>query len=309
MTSNTTPSGVAFSEQVIRSGYEAYRAFDGSDSTDVRSNTDLVNHDVAYDFTTPVKVSFASYLIAFYISVKIQYSDNGTTWTDASDTISLTSANSQSGTIATYSNVGEHRYWRFYGSQGSAGAGYIFSIKFYGKDYDPYIWLEAICNSTYFESVLNVKVPTMTSNTTPSGIAFANGTYNASYPAYLAFNNNESDGWLSSAGVGNKIVGYIFTEAKVCKCIKNANLSVRVTSLDSDWYIQGSNDTTNGTDGTWTYLGMTPSNSTSTLVRVTTAILNNNSYKAYRIYVRIASGSDNFYVSSRELQFYGREDV
>ena len=30
-------------------------------------------------------------------------------------------------------------------------------------------WCSAICNSTYFESVLNVKVPTMTSATTPSG--------------------------------------------------------------------------------------------------------------------------------------------
>ena len=60
-------------------------------------------------------------------------------------------------------------------------------------------WLSAICNSAYFESVLNVKIPVMTSNTTPSGEASASGVWKAGYEAYKAFNGNTSQtqGWIN----------------------------------------------------------------------------------------------------------------
>ena len=47
-------------------------------------------------------------------------------------------------------------------------------------------WRTAICNSTYFERVLNVKVPSMTSNTTPSGTVTSNKTpsYSDLYNAF-----------------------------------------------------------------------------------------------------------------------------
>lgn len=51
-------------------------------------------------------------------------------------------------------------------------------------------WLNAICNSTYFESVLNVKVPAMTSATTPSGVVNAS-SQTSQRPAWKAF-----DGFL-----------------------------------------------------------------------------------------------------------------
>lgn len=61
-------------------------------------------------------------------------------------------------------------------------------------------WRTAICNSTYFESVLNVKTPTMTSNTTPSGVASCSSSWNTSYfDAYIAFTNS-NEGWISIAG-------------------------------------------------------------------------------------------------------------
>lgn len=52
-------------------------------------------------------------------------------------------------------------------------------------------WLTAICNSTYFESVLSVKVPTMTSDTTPSGTCGANSS-RGDRPAYYAFDGNDT---------------------------------------------------------------------------------------------------------------------
>lgn len=68
-------------------------------------------------------------------------------------------------------------------------------------------WRTAICDSTYFEKVLNVKAPTMTSNTTPSGVVSADSTYSGLYPWYAfdgqvttarrwASNDTSSAGWL-----------------------------------------------------------------------------------------------------------------
>lgn len=48
-------------------------------------------------------------------------------------------------------------------------------------------WRTAICNSTYFTYVLNVQVPIMTSDTTPSGIVTASSYLNESYRPWHAF--------------------------------------------------------------------------------------------------------------------------
>ena len=69
-------------------------------------------------------------------------------------------------------------------------------------------WLTAICNSAYFEKVLNVKVPTMTSNTAPSGEVFGNGLLNdGGY--WQAFNPNKRCGF-SSTSASSVSVGYKF---------------------------------------------------------------------------------------------------
>ncbi len=87
---------------------------------------------------------------------------------------------------------------------------------------DDSTWCTAICNSTYFESVLNVKVPTMTSNTAPSGECFGDGIATPTYAAYKAFDNNDSTaaGWNSISPITPETVsiGYKFTSScKICK--------------------------------------------------------------------------------------------
>lgn len=69
-------------------------------------------------------------------------------------------------------------------------------------------WNNAICNSTYFESILNVKVPTMTSDSTPYGTAFGTGIASG-YPAYYSFDNSSSTRTRLSQTVNNN-VGYSF---------------------------------------------------------------------------------------------------
>lgn len=80
-------------------------------------------------------------------------------------------------------------------------------------------WASAIANSTYFESVLNVKVPVMTSNTTPSGtVSVEGGTAQTSNPAWYAFDGNDNS-WCTIAGAGNRRICYEFTQPlKVFYC-------------------------------------------------------------------------------------------
>lgn len=67
-------------------------------------------------------------------------------------------------------------------------------------------WRTAICNSTYFESVLTTKSPNMTSNTTPSGTVSASYVYSGR-AAWWAFDGNIPNGstgehyWWASTSV------------------------------------------------------------------------------------------------------------
>jgi hypothetical protein len=79
-------------------------------------------------------------------------------------------------------------------------------------------WLSAICSSTYFESVLNVKIPTMTSNTAPSGVASGSSHYpnsgNYNYDYYTAFDSSSTSAWIpaSSDTIANCYIQYDFGE-------------------------------------------------------------------------------------------------
>ena len=72
-----------------------------------------------------------------------------------------------------------------------------------------YWWNSKICGSRYKESVLNLKIPVMTSNTTPSGIASASNESSAS--AYKAFDNNSNTSWYVS-NTTNAYIDYQFAE-------------------------------------------------------------------------------------------------
>ena len=85
---------------------------------------------------------------------------------------------------------------------------------------DDSTWLTAICNSTYFESVLNVKAPTMTSNTTPSGVCISSGV-DSSYPEWKSFDGNNSTASYPSTGTTKDTyyLGYAFPSPVVVnKC-------------------------------------------------------------------------------------------
>lgn len=112
-------------------------------------------------------------------------------------------------------------------------------------------WLNAICNSTYFESVLNVKVPTMTSNTTPSGqVFYDHASPFSDQPLWYAFDNNdETAGVLPLDTYTSNNLGYKFyltTMVKLVRLYFSATTYTRLSSIQ----IKESSDGTTFNDAT-----------------------------------------------------------
>lgn len=169
-------------------------------------------------------------------------------------------------------------------------------------------WCMAICNSTYFESVLNVKVPTMTSATTPSGQVIGNNKQTGEF--WLMF-----DGVIDSAGSTNRLnlyavskatdpteqnsyVGYTFTSSvkiKKIKTISSENNGYPCSTI----ILKGSND------GGSTFVTIGTYNVDKTLITKNVIINNDTAYSSYFINV----DATNKLVGFTEIQFYGRADV
>lgn len=164
-------------------------------------------------------------------------------------------------------------------------------------------WLSAIANSTYFESVLNVSVPTMTSNTTPSGeVLYDSDSGNENYQAWKSFDGSDSTRWSSSSSTGTHYIGYKFTSQKVIK------MCTLLTMYDSNYYstfdgtIQGSDD-----NSTWVDIDEVTFQNPSNKYLNKFTFMNNTAYQYYRVLFDGAASSYNGSVTFFEMQFYGRE--
>lgn len=172
------------------------------------------------------------------------------------------------------------------------------------------LWLEKICNLSYFESVLNVKVPTMTSDTS-SETAYSNSLYKHNdgsypYPAWHAFDENDNTLWNSADGNQNSVrIQYGFTSAMKLKAVKIVPWNN--SNLDCTFDIIASN--TGQFNGEEITLSSITVNQNKTKM---ISINNNNDYLFYGLRCMSKSGnyfiSDNnfYYVIIATIQFYGR---
>jgi len=139
-------------------------------------------------------------------------------------------------------------------------------------------------------------VPTMTSNTTPSGVASANAEYSSRY-AWYAFNNNNSNFWGSNATTG--WLQYKFDNPTNVK-----KFDILGGDCGGKVVLKGSND-----GSSWTDLctkkdflsGSDISNEVATI-----HIDNKNYYLYYRAEISDTVPS-SFYASVKKLQFYGSQ--
>lgn len=170
-------------------------------------------------------------------------------------------------------------------------------------------WLTAICNSIYFESVLNVKVPTMTSNTTPTGVAFASSEAASSMAAWYAFDNTKNATFWASTGNTNAQIGYDFGSAKKIKALGIINSSYQ-TAGATPWYTQGVKDfifQASNDNSTWVdLLENTAAEATSLTQDFEKFVIENpNSYRYYRVFCKNNYGQATNIVIA-QLQFWGR---
>ena len=174
-------------------------------------------------------------------------------------------------------------------------------------------WLEAICNSPYFEKVIYALVNPMESNTaSDGGEAICSTASGTNWEAYKAYDNDLSTWWSSQqlASVGSYI-GYGFVNPTCVKKVKYTSFSDPSAVYNPvSVSIEGANDK----NGEWTKIPNLEGEVNQTLnltpdKTITELPLNNNTYyKYYRIYYNGKCSSDN-YDNCREIQFYGREEA
>lgn len=325
MTSNTEPSGICLCDSNI-SGEEAYKAFDKNNSTNWESNIigTAGGQWLGYKFSTPQIISYlvnrSSAGATNY--VKVQYSDDDVNWVDTGDTYNIKNSDGDKKVSLTVDSA--HYSYRIYCTSASSNTRLATTeLNFYSPsisesaDAMTYIgqnnycantlladetWCNAICNSEYFESVLNVKVPVMTSNTTPSGEVIFSNEKNATYAAWKSFDSDATTQWEPNGTTGN-YVGYDFGyDVRLVKfSYKGINNSSYSTWVMRDFKIQGSADKVTFDDvESFTYTA-SPNNQDFQLSKASSP------YRCFRQYCVTGAGGADACVC--ELKFYGRKDI
>ena len=140
-------------------------------------------------------------------------------------------------------------------------------------------------------------IPTMTSDTAPSGVASASSVNTVSnHIAYHAFDNDDSTLWSSAQ---NHIPAWIKYKFPSKVCVRKAKIKPFKDNGGThckDFVIQGSNDDSNWTD---LYSGTNPNGSTADIV---VNFANSNKYQYYRCYM---ANSYTSYCALATLQLYG----
>lgn len=171
------------------------------------------------------------------------------------------------------------------------------------------IWSSAICNSTYFENVLNYKIPTMTNNTTPSGICSATNVYYAN-SEYQAFDSNTSTAVLSAENASTpwdviyEFANDIFKPKKIRYTFKSM-YTVGTSNITIDIYDSQNN--------AWTTLKTRTgaiSGSSSTLIEETLNVLPTGTrFSKIRFRINTATGGQNrgvYGIQPCLIQIWGR---
>lgn len=298
MTSNTTPSGEALANAEATSAYAAWKAFDNvpvgtTDYWGVNTSTGWVG----YHFTNPVIIKRFTIRTGINTTTptygvktfKIEASNDGfvNDVHELSDVFTFNNAASE--ITADIQNNTAYLYYRVNCLSGFSYQGqevcYVAKLQFYAYEY----------SSKYFygEWALMPQVPTMTSNTAPYGVAFANQEYTGAYYAFTGNTSDTDNRWSSSndTPVGD-YVGYEFNNP-----IKLSAFSAKFTPIVAsvDYNIQGY------IDGEWVDL---VSHITSLSVSNQT-IPNAPLVSKARLYINAQTlDGASYYGDVWELQFY-----
>ena len=159
-------------------------------------------------------------------------------------------------------------------------------------------WLNAIRNSTYFESVLNVKIPTMTGYTTPSGKVTASSEYSGDYLAWKAFNSSDSSfGWVSNGAIGSWVKYQFANSGMTAYKVRFYHYYTTSYPVDFTFKVQGSNDDSTFTD-------ITPETRITSVN--TEYVINLNNTTKYKYYRFVVTAGQQQYGMGTHIQIWGR---
>ena len=135
MTSATTPSGEVICTSVDGT-YPAWQAFDGNDATPAKASATYAPSGlyIGYIFPNPVMceyVEFNSSNSADTNTLRVEYTDDGTTWNVASNTETTVYQTTKTLNLTI---TGKHKGFRLYQISSSETNSFAFyTIQFYGK--------------------------------------------------------------------------------------------------------------------------------------------------------------------------------
>ncbi|WP_063563073.1 hypothetical protein [Paenibacillus sp. O199] len=272
MTSMTTPSGRAFSSSYANSGNNADKAFDNSDTYGYVSGNGSVGH-IGYEFVNPVRIGkyivrslSATYFPHMPKNWTFEGSNDDSNWTvlDTQVNQTWTTVNTDKEYIIDYSKAKRFKMYRLNWTANNGGPQVVINeLKMFGVSYaDKFL----ISSEDEIHSIVSYKgtttaIPVMTSDTVPSGKAFAKSFYNASYAPWKAFNGiDDVEGYASLSGSGGiGYLGYEFPNAiSLYKYVVRSNGSGYLDRMPRNWTFEGSNDGVNWnvldtqTNQTWT---------------------------------------------------------
>jgi len=164
-------------------------------------------------------------------------------------------------------------------------------------------WRTAIWGSAYKTSVLNVKNPTMTDNTHPSGVVFASSVRSSSYDSWRAFDGNTSTIWQCYGIQVPQYLGYQFTSSAKLVGVRMWLFGVRKATAK----FQCSNDNVTWVDVTEDISINVTANQWIDYIFTK----NISDYSYVRIYFSTIDNFDgaNRFMDVGEMDIYGREDV
>jgi hypothetical protein len=131
-------------------------------------------------------------------------------------------------------------------------------------------------------------IPLMTSNTTPSGQAFAS-TAAVGGEAWRAFDKNTTTIWGTPTGTVTGSIGYQFPTARIIKRYLWRSPSTNPTNNPRNWTFEGSNDGVNYT----TLDTVTGSSIGISATYTSSALTNTNAYSFYRMNITLNNGGAN----------------
>jgi hypothetical protein len=310
MTSNTSPSGVASATSSYSSTYYPWKAFDGEDESGSgsrwisKSSGAYSSQWISYQFVSQVTVR--AYSLMPETGGCIDRSPNtwyfqgwdGSSWQTLDYRSGYTIADWQADYDRqfTIKNPKNYSKYRLYVTKTNGSV--VVSIR----------RLRMHCFSEGY--IPANKIPTMTSNTSPSGVASATSSYSSTYYPWKAFDGEDESGsgsrWISkvSGTYSSQWISYQFTSS-----VKIEGYSIMpetggcIDRSPNTWYFQGWNGSS------WQTLdyrtGYTIADWNADYDRQF-IIKNPKSFSKYRLYVTKTNGSA--VVSIRRLRMHGSSD-